>query len=421
IKNVREGTRSPRTAHDMSLKRTYEAMEGNIKQGMSMRESPVSAPLEGLICRAVPQGSPHSDMKERTVLSGSIMQGTPRSTAESYEMGLKYPKIKRESPPMRTFEGAIAKGKLYDGVTTIKEMGRSIHEIPRQELLNQESQKNPEMVPNVRPIIEGSISQGTPIKYESSSCQSAIKHNVKSLITGPSKLSRGMPPMEMLPENMKGVERGKHEDPKAGEVRPRHTSVVSSGPSVLRSTLHEAPKSQVSPGIYEDANARRTPVGYQSMSRSSPMMNRVEGRRPLRLLNGAFCLFTYLMSSALPRPATAYMFQRQLSPTPGYPSQYQLYAMENTRQTILNDYITSQQMQVNLRPDLARGLSPREQTLALPYAGARGIIDLNSMAPTILVPHPGGPSTPPMERITYIPGTQLAFPARPYNPPSMSP
>ncbi|XP_039177261.1 nuclear receptor corepressor 1-like [Crotalus tigris] len=281
IKNVREGTRSPRTAHDMGLKRTYEAMEGNIKQAMSMRESPT--PLEGLICRAVPQGSPHSDMKERTVLAGSIMQGTPRSTAESYEIGLKYPKIKRESPPMRTFEGAITKGKPYDAVTTIKEMGRSVHEIPRQDLLNQESQKSPDLVPHVRPIIEGSISQGTPIKYESSSCQSAIKHNVKSLITGPSKLSRGLPPMEMVPENVKVVERGKHEDPKAGEMRSRHTSVVSSGPSVLRSTLHEAPKSQVSPGIYEDPNARRTPVGYQSLSRSSPMMNRGEGRQPRRL------------------------------------------------------------------------------------------------------------------------------------------
>lgn len=117
--------------------------------------------------------------------------------------------------------------------------------------------------------------QGTPIKYESSSGQSAIKHNVKSLITGPSKLPRGMPPLEMVTENVKVVERGKYEDPKPGEVRSRHTSVVSSGPSVLRSTLHEAPKSQVSPGIYEDTNARRTPVNYQSMSRSSPMMNRV--------------------------------------------------------------------------------------------------------------------------------------------------
>ncbi|KAL8199019.1 UNVERIFIED_CONTAM: nuclear receptor co-repressor 1, partial [Gekko kuhli] len=46
IKNVREGTRSPRTAHEMGLKRSYDSMEGNIKQGMSMRESPVSAPLE---------------------------------------------------------------------------------------------------------------------------------------------------------------------------------------------------------------------------------------------------------------------------------------------------------------------------------------------------------------------------------------
>ncbi|XP_039222898.1 nuclear receptor corepressor 1 isoform X2 [Crotalus tigris] len=452
----------------MGLKRTYEAMEGNIKQAMSMRESPT--PLEGLICRAVPQGSPHSDMKERTVLAGSIMQGTPRSTAESYEIGLKYPKIKRESPPMRTFEGAITKGKPYDAVTTIKEMGRSVHEIPRQDLLNQESQKSPDLVPHVRPIIEGSISQGTPIKYESSSCQSAIKHNVKSLITGPSKLSRGLPPMEMVPENVKVVERGKHEDPKAGEMRSRHTSVVSSGPSVLRSTLHEAPKSQVSPGIYEDPNARRTPVGYQSLSRSSPMMNRGEGTlssaKPMNHERKSTLTPTQRESvpakSPVPGvdpvvthspfdphhrgaasevyrshlsphldptiqfhraldPATAYMFQRQLSPTTGYPSQYQLYAMENTRQTILNDYITSQQMQVNLRPDIARGLSPREQTLALPYAGARGIIDLNSMAPTILVPHPGGPSTPPMERITYIPGTQLAFPTRPYNPPSMSP
>ncbi|PNI17336.1 NCOR1 isoform 14 [Pan troglodytes] len=448
IKNAREGTRSPRTAHEISLKRSYESVEGNIKQGMSMRESPVSAPLEG----------------------------TPRATTESFEDGLKYPKqIKRESPPIRAFEGAITKGKPYDGITTIKEMGRSIHEIPRQDILTQESRKTPEVVQSTRPIIEGSISQGTPIKFDNNSGQSAIKHNVKSLITGPSKLSRGMPPLEIVPENIKVVERGKYEDVKAGEtVRSRHTSVVSSGPSVLRSTLHEAPKAQLSPGIYDDTNARRTPVSYQNtMSRGSPMMNRtsdvtissnkstnherkstltptqresIPAKSPVPGVDPVVShspfdphhrgstagevyrshLPTHLdpampFHRALDPAAAAYLFQRQLSPTPGYPSQYQLYAMENTRQTILNDYITSQQMQVNLRPDVARGLSPREQPLGLPYPATRGIIDLTNMPPTILVPHPGGTSTPPMDRITYIPGTQITFPPRPYNSASMSP
>ncbi|VFV46085.1 low quality protein: nuclear [Lynx pardinus] len=448
IKNAREGTRSPRTAHEISLKRSYESVEGNIKQGLSMRESPVSAPLEG----------------------------TPRATTESFEDGLKYPKqIKRESPPIRAFEGAITKGKPYDGITTIKEMGRSIHEIPRQDILTQESRKTPEVVQSTRPIIEGSISQGTPIKFDSNSGQSAIKHNVKSLITGPNKLPRGMPPLEIVPENIKVVERGKYEDVKAGEpVRSRHTSVVSSGPSVLRSTLHEAPKAQLSPGIYDDSSARRTPVSYQStMSRGSPMMNRtsdvtissskstnherkstltptqresIPAKSPVPGVDPVVShspfdphhrgsttgevyrshLPTHLdpampFHRALDPAAAAYLFQRQLSPTPAYPSQYQLYAMENTRQTILNDYITSQQMQVNLRPDVARGLSPREQQLGLPYPATRGIIDLTNMPPAILVPHPGGTSTPPMDRITYIPGTQITFPPRPYNSASMSP
>uniref|UniRef100_A0A4W2FY80 Nuclear receptor corepressor 1 n=1 Tax=Bos indicus x Bos taurus TaxID=30522 RepID=A0A4W2FY80_BOBOX len=473
IKNAREGTRSPRTAHEISLKRSYESVEGTIKQGLSMRESPVSAPLEGLICRALPRGSPHSDLKDRTVLSGSIMHGTPRATTESFEDGLKYPKqIKRESPPIRAFEGAITKGKPYDGITTIKEMGRSVHEIPRQDVLAQESRKTPEVVPSARPVIEGSISQGTPIKFDSSSGQSAIKHNVKSLITGPSKLPRGMPPLEIVPENVKVVERGKYEDVKAGEpVRSRHTSVVSSGPSVLRSTLHEAPKAQLSPGIYEDASARRTPGSYAStVSRGSPMLSRasevssgksanherkstltptqresIAAKSPVPGVDPAVSHSPFephhrggtpgeVYRSHLPAhldpampfhraldPAAAYLFQRQLSPTPGYPSQYQLYAMENTRQTILNDYITSQQMQVGLRPDVARGLSPREQQLGLPYPATRGIIDLTNMPPAILVPHPGGTSTPPMDRITYIPGTQITFPPRPYSSASVSP
>lgn len=91
-----------------------------------------------------------------------LFEGTPRTTTESFEDGLKYPKqIKRESPPIRAFEGAITKGKPYDGITTIKEMGRSIHEIPRQDILTQESRKTPDVVQSTRPIIEGSISQVT--------------------------------------------------------------------------------------------------------------------------------------------------------------------------------------------------------------------------------------------------------------------
>jgi len=99
--------------------------------------------------------------------------------------------------------------------------------------------------------------------------QPTIKHNVKSLITSPPKLPHSMPQLEAM-------ERAKYEESKA----VRHTSVVNST-SVLRSTHQEAGKSQLSPGMYEDANARRTPVNYStnSVSRGSPMLGRApEGK-----------------------------------------------------------------------------------------------------------------------------------------------
>lgn len=50
-----------------------------------------------------------------------------------------------------------------------------------------------------------------------------------------------MPQLEMVPENVKVVERGKYEDVKTGDaVRSRHTSVVSSGPSVSVGSRREA-------------------------------------------------------------------------------------------------------------------------------------------------------------------------------------
>ncbi|XP_051530915.1 nuclear receptor corepressor 1-like isoform X5 [Myxocyprinus asiaticus] len=445
IKNPREGTRSPRMGHD--LKRTYDIMEGS--RGHPTREN---APYEGLMSRALPRESSH-ESKDRAILAGSIMQGTPRSSAEVFDEASKYGKqIKRESPPIRSFEGGITKGKPYEGVNTIKEMGRSIHEIPRKE--TQDSRKTP--------VLEGSISQGIPLKYDSSTVNPlAIKHNVKSLITSPVKIPH--PTIEAAEH-----ERAKYEDVKASE-RVRHTSVVNST-SVLRTTHTEAGKSQLSPGMYEDSSARRTPTYTStSISRGSPLLRGQEGsittgkpashERKSALtptqrdsvpakspVSGGDPLGSHSPFDPHHRPVVpgevyrthlpphldpslafhrvldpaAYMFPRQPSPT-GYPNTYQLYTMENTRQTILNDYITSQQMQVIPRPDVARGLSPRESSIAIPYPPARGIIDLAQMPPTILLPHPGGTGSPSLDRITYIPGPQTPFPPRAFNPASISP
>ncbi|XP_077402236.1 nuclear receptor corepressor 1 isoform X4 [Vanacampus margaritifer] len=442
IKNPRENTRSPRTGHE--LKRTYDMMEGPISRGHPGREG---APFEGLISRALPREALHGDSKDRQIITGSIMQGTPRTAAETYEDVLKYGKqIKRESPPIRSFDGGIGKGKPYEGVNTIKETGRSIHEIPRQDQSGQDLRKTPDL--SDRRVIEASMSQIHSLN------QPTIKHNVKSLITSPSK----------LPHSLEAMERSKYEESKA----VRHTSVVNSTTSVLRSTHQEAAKSQLSPGMYEDANARRTPVNYSSNSvtRGSPMLGRssdgaksgaherknamtptqrecVPAKSPVgggdpRASHSPFdphhrpvvpgeVYRAHLPPHLDPSIAfhrvidPAFMFPRQPSPT-GYPNTYQLYTMENTRQTILNDYITSQQMQVIPRPDMVRGVSPREQPVSIPYpAGARGIIDLAQMPPTILLPHPGGTGTPTLERIAYLPGAQPPFTARAFNPTSISP
>lgn len=73
---------------------------------------------------------------------------------------------------------------------------------------------------------------------------------------------------------LEAMERVKYEESKA----VRHTSVVNSTASVLRSTHQEANKSQLSPGMYEDTSARRTPVNYSTnpVSRGSPMLGRAQ-------------------------------------------------------------------------------------------------------------------------------------------------
>ena len=88
------------------------------------------------------------------------LPGTPRTSAEAYDDSPKYKQIKRESPPIRSFDGGIGKGKPYDGVNTIQEPGRSIHEIPRQDQSGGDSRKTPDMAD--RRVLEGSMSQVRP-------------------------------------------------------------------------------------------------------------------------------------------------------------------------------------------------------------------------------------------------------------------
>lgn len=125
------------------------------------------------------------------------------------------------------------------------------------------------------------LPQGIPLKYESSTVNpSAIKHNVKSLITSPVKISHSA--IEAAER-----ERAKYEDVKASE-RVRHTSVVNST-SVLRSTHTEAGKAQLSPGMYDDSNARRTPTYTStSMSRGSPLLRGQEGMNASSLILSPF-------------------------------------------------------------------------------------------------------------------------------------
>ena len=98
----------------------------------------------------------HCCGSSKCVLSLSL-PGTPRTSAEAYDDSPKYKQIKRESPPIRSFDGGIGKGKPYEAVNTIQELGRSIHEIPRQDQSGGDSRKTPDMAD--RRVLEGPMSQ----------------------------------------------------------------------------------------------------------------------------------------------------------------------------------------------------------------------------------------------------------------------
>uniref|UniRef100_A0A6G1S3K6 Nuclear receptor corepressor 2 n=1 Tax=Hypotaenidia okinawae TaxID=2861861 RepID=A0A6G1S3K6_9GRUI len=482
----KEDSRSSGASHETTgTKRTYDMMEGRISRGLSARDT-LSASIEGLMGRAIPpdRHSPHN-LKEQHHMRGSITQGIPRSYVEAHEDYLRREakQLKRENTPPRDLSDAY-KIRSQEGLTplkmkpaheglvaTVKEAGRSIHEIPREEL-----RRTPD-ISLTRPLKEGSITQGTPLKYDSSSSSSSTKkHDVRSIIGSPGRTFHSVHSLDVI-QDPRNLERAYEES-----LKNRPSPVTNSGGSIARGApviVPEPGKPHQSALAYEDHQAGHSTAFGSHLHRGSPVATRestprqhegsITAGKPVsqdrkitptsreltnsksphapvadhhhpispyeHLLRGVSGVDLYrghiplaFDPAAIPRgiqleAAAAYYLPRHLAPSPTYPHLYPPYlirgypdtaAMEN-RQTIINDYITSQQMHHNAaatamaqRADMLRGLSPREPSLALNYAA--GIIDLSQVPhlPVLMPPTPGTSATT-MDRITYIPGPPTTF------------
>ncbi|XP_061866414.1 nuclear receptor corepressor 2 isoform X6 [Colius striatus] len=485
----KEESRSSGASHETTgTKRTYDMMEGRISRGLSARDT-LSASIEGLMGRAIPpdRHSPHN-LKEQHHMRGSITQGIPRSYVEAHEDYLRREakQLKRENTPPRDLSDAY-KVRSHEGLTplkmkpaheglvaTVKEAGRSIHEIPREEL-----RRTPD-ISLTRPLKEGSITQGTPLKYDSSSSSSSTKkHDVRSIIGSPGRTFHSVHSLDVI-QDPRSLERAYEES-----LKNRPSPVTNSGGSIARGApviVPEPGKPHQSALAYEEHQAGHNTAFSGHLHRGSPVSTRestprqhegsITAGKPVsqdrkitptprelsnsksphapvadhhhpispyeHLLRGVSGVDLYrghiplaFDPTAIPRgiqleAAAAYYLPRHLAPSPTYPHLYPPYlirgypdtaAMEN-RQTIINDYITSQQMHHNAaatamaqRADMLRGLSPREPSLALNYAA--GIIDLSQVPhlPVLVPPTPGTPATT-MDRITYIPGPPQTFSSR---------
>ncbi|XP_021554266.1 nuclear receptor corepressor 2 isoform X6 [Neomonachus schauinslandi] len=483
-----DGRSSSGPPHETAApKRTYDMMEGRVSRAIS------SASIEGLMGRAIPpeRHSPHH-LKEQHHIRGSITQGIPRSYVEAQEDYLRREAklLKREGtpppppPPPRDLAEAYkarpleALGPLklkpaHEGlVATVKEAGRSIHEIPREEL-----RRTPELPLAPRPLKEGSITQGTPLKYDTgTSSAGSKKHDVRSIIGSPGRTFPPVHPLDVMAD-ARALERACYEE----SLKSRPGAAGSSGGSITRGApviVPELGKPRQSPLTYEEHGApfaghlpRGSPVttreptprlqeGSLSSSKASQDRKLTSTPREIaksphsampehhphpispyeHLLRGVSGVDLYrghiplaFDPASIPRgipldAAAAYYLPRHLAPNPTYPHLYPPYlirgypdtaALEN-RQTIINDYITSQQMHHNAatamaqRADMLRGLSPRESSLALNYAtGPRGIIDLSQVPhlPVLVPPTPGTPATA-MDRLAYLPTAPQHFSSR---------
>ncbi|KAJ7309744.1 hypothetical protein JRQ81_007808 [Phrynocephalus forsythii] len=355
----KENSRNPGASHEAGgTKRTYDMMEGRIPRGLSSRD-----------------------------LSAASIEGIPRSYMEASEDYLRREakQLKRENTPprdlpepykVRTHENLtpLKMKAVHEGlVATVKEAGRSIHEIPREEL-----RRTPDVSLMTRPVKEGSITQVAVALAAKKGGVRAHGSAFGSITTGkPVSQDRKLPP------------------------NPRDLASSKSPHATLAEHHHP-----MSP--------------YEHLLRGVSGVDLYRGHIPLAFDPAA-------VPRGIPLEAAAYYLPRHLAPSPTYPHLYPPYlirgypdtaAMEN-RQTIINDYITSQQMHHNAaaatamaqRADLLRGLSPREPSLALNYAA--GIIDLSQVPHLpVLVPPSPGTSAASMDRITYIHSAPQPFTSR---------
>uniref|UniRef100_K7F5K1 Nuclear receptor corepressor 2 n=1 Tax=Pelodiscus sinensis TaxID=13735 RepID=K7F5K1_PELSI len=453
----KEDNRSAGASHETTgTKRTYDMMEGRISRGLSARDLS-STSIEGLMGRAIPpdRHSPHN-LKEQHHIRGSITQGIPRSYVEGHEDYLRREakQLKRENTPPRDMSDTY-KVRPHEGLTllkmkaaheglvaTVKEAGRSIHEIPREEL-----RRTPDIPVAARPLKEGSITQGTPLKYDSnSSSASAKKHDVRSIIGSPGGTFHSVHSLDVM-QDPRTLERACYEE----SLKSRPNPVSNPGGSITRGApviVPEPGKPRRSPLSYEDHGAafsshlhraspvstrestprqhegsitagkpvsqdrKVTPTTRDITSSKSPHATLVDHHHPIspyeHLLRGMSGVDLYrghiplaFDPAAIPRgiqleAAAAYYLPRHLAPSPTYPRGYPDTAAMENRQTNINDYITSQQMHQNAaatamaqRADMLRGLSPRDPSLALNYAA--GIIDLSQVPhlPVLVPPTPG--------------------------------
>ncbi|KAM3939896.1 nuclear receptor corepressor 2 isoform 7-T8 [Leptodactylus fuscus] len=464
-------------------KRTYEMMEGQMSRGLQVRDMSVG-PIEGLMGRTIPgdRHSPHSLKESPQHMRGSITQGIPRAYIEAQEDYLRREakQLKRESTPPRSLSDAykirgheVLSGPLKlktheEVVATVKEVGRSVHEIPREEMRH-----SAEIQVNPRPHKEGSITQGTPLKYDSGSSVSAKKHDVRSIIGSTGRPYHPLHPIDVLqdPRTMERVY-----DEMLLKNRPSSGSITRAAPVIVP----DPGKPRHSPLSYEDHQLPHGASYSSHLNRGSPITTRESAQRsheggissgkpvtqerkstpnPREISNSksphttvpehlhAMSPYEHLfrgvspadlyrshiplafdpaaISRGIPLEAAAYYLPRHLAPNPAYPHLYPPYlirgypdtaAMEN-RQTIINDYITSQHMHHNpstamaQRAEMLRGLQPRDPALALNYtAGPRRIIDLSQVPHLpVLIPQSSASSAATMDRITYISGGPQTF------------